>query len=238
VCTETTPNEPENCITAEQPDLTVHRQALPTFPDVCRNDAQFKAWQRSRDWLMYDANEKTVRCSTCSQIKRLGLFNESGQHNETAFIDVVVQCKTAKSLLKKIDKHRDSNAHKSCALTVCTRSAETIVQSIKAAETKFKERHRDNIDVTMKVFRTAYECTKSHLPCTEHARLIELQSLNGLNCGNILYSNHTCSNVISHISSEMRSEIVQHIVNSGAPFSVMVDESTSVANAQSLIVKL
>jgi len=99
------------------------------------------------------------------------------------------------------------------------------------------ERHRENIDATVTVFRTAYECAMSHLPCTEHSHLITLQALNGVRCGNILYSNHACSSIVNHISEEMRSEIVSHIVDTGADFSIMVhDESTSVSNVQSLIV--
>ena len=87
------------------------------------------------------------------------------------------------ALLKKIHKHRDSRAHKSCTDILCTRSTDEIGQSFKATQSKFMERHKDNSDATTKVFRTAYECTKSHMPYTKHPRLMELQTLNGVNCG-------------------------------------------------------
>ena len=76
------------------------------------------------------------------------------------------------------------------------------------------------------MFRTAYECAQSHLSYTEHSRLIALQSLNGVQCGNILYSDHACNNIIAHISTEMRREIVSYIVQTKQQFSIMVDEST------------
>ena len=52
----------------------------------------------------------------------------------------------------------------------------------------------------------------------------------------LLYSNHARTNIVAHISSEMQAEIVNYIVESGEKFSLMVDESTSVLNTQSMIV--
>ena len=51
------------------------------------------------------------------------------------------------------------------------------MNTAKAAQSKFLERHRDNIDATTKVFRTVYECAKSHLSYSEHGRMVKLQSL-------------------------------------------------------------
>jgi hypothetical protein len=124
-------------------------------------------------------------------------------------------------------------------LSICKeRENERLEQSIDVANSRFVERHKENIDVTCKIFRTVYECVTSHLSCSEHPRLVELQSLNGINCGNILYSHHACSNITSHIAAEMRSELVQFLKINGAMFSIMVDESTSVSNVQSMVVYL
>ena len=127
-------------------------------------------------------------------------------------------------------------SHKKCENILEARRANRIVESAQTAESRFVERHKENIEATAKVFRTAYECAQSHLPFSEHPRLIALQSLNGIQCGNILYSNHARSNIVAHISSEMRSQIVNYVVQTGEKFSFMVDESTSVANTQSMIV--
>jgi len=123
-----------------------------------------------------------------------------------------------------------------CQELLATRADKQIETSIETAQTKFMERHKDNIEATEKVFRTAYECAKSHLPFREHTRLIELQSINGLACGEVLKSYHSCANIVSHIASCMRDEISNYIVQHKCPFSILVDESTSVANVQSLIV--
>lgn len=92
------------------------------------------------------------------------------------------------------------------------------MNAAKAAQSKFLERHKDNIDATTKDFRSAYECAKSHLSYSEHCHMINLQSLNEINCGSMLYSHHACSNIISHISHEMRAEIINYVVQSGANF--------------------
>lgn len=209
-----------------------------TYPKVCRNREQFEAWQRTRKWLIFDCSCSSVKCTSCSQVKRLGLHTAPGQHNETAFVDGSVKGKDAKTLLKKIDKHRDSTSHRKCEEILAEKESERLLKAVKNAEIKFVERHKDNIAATVKVFRTAYECAKSHLPCTEHTRLIQLQLLNGVDCGNVLYSNHSCGNIIHHVSDQMRSELVQHIVSSHAKLSILVDESTSVSNIQSMVVYL
>ena len=97
---------------------------------------------------------------------------------------------------------------------------------------------KKNVTATAVVFRTAYECTQSHLSFREHERLIDLQSVNGLACGEMLYSHHACANIIKHIANCPRQEIAEYVVSRGAKFSLMIDESTSVSNVQSLIVYL
>jgi len=175
---------------------------------------------------------------SCSHIKQLGLHAIPGQHIETAFVKGHVKGKNAKTLLKKIDKHRDFAAHEICEKILAEREGEHIQTAMKNAELKFVERNKENVEATAKVFRTAYECAKSHLPHTEHTRLIELQSINGVNCGNILYSNNACSDIISHVSTQMCDELIKHIVSCQSKFAILVDESTSVANIQSMVVYL
>lgn len=221
---------------------TADSKTRATHPAVCRDLEHFKNWQKTRNWLAFDEVSGSVKCVSCSKIGgQTGHALHAattGQRTDAAFVKGHVKGKTGKILLKKIDKHRDSAAHKMCEKILDERKGEQIKTVIKNAETKFVERNKENIEVTEKVFRTVYECAKSHLPHTEHTRLIELQSINGVNCGNILYSKTACSDIIHHISSEMCIEIVKHIISSHAKFSIIVDESTSVANVQSMVVYL
>ena len=85
------------------------------FPSVCRNADQFAAWQMSRPWLVFNPSTGSVQCSHCAEIKQLGIHAERGQRNKPAFVDGTVEkSKDAKTLLKKIDKHRDSAFHAKC----------------------------------------------------------------------------------------------------------------------------
>jgi hypothetical protein len=229
-------NEPDARSTSVAGELVFTARTAHTFPKICRNREQFAAWQKSRPWLTVDEESGNVRCLFCCDVKRLGLHNKRGQHNETAFIDGAIACNSAKTLFKKIDKHRDSQAHMKCAEILQEKQANRIVLAVQEADAKFAEHYKTSIDVTSRVFRTVYECVKSHLPCSEHPRLIALQSLNGLDCGKVLYSNHSCSNIASHIADCMRTDLIHYILNSQSKFSLLIDESTSVSNVQSIIV--
>jgi len=184
--------------------------ASTVYPKVCRNEKQFEAWQKSRPWLIMNINTKSVQCSTCASVKRLGLHKVRGQRDESAFVDGnVCDCKDAKTLLKKIDKHKDSVMHKKCEELLKIRENEQIRKGANIAQEKFVEKNKRNVTATAVVFRTAYECAQSHLSFREHERLMELQSANGLVCGEMLYSHHACANIIKHIACCMRKEIVE-----------------------------
>lgn len=190
-------------ISAESLTMTVK------FPSVCRDGQQFQNWQKSRPWLVM-APTGSVKCATCAEVKKLGLHASSGQHEGTAFVEgTVMDC-----LLKKIDKHRDSGTHKKCKDILDTREEDSIRESLRASQSLFEERHKDNIETTQKIFCTAYECAKSQLPFAEPPRLVDLQDLNGVSCGNMLFSDHSFASIVEYVGSEMRSEIISYIIKS------------------------
>src|SRR5271163_4113738 len=113
---------------------------------------------------MLSDSGNSVMCQSCSQVKSLGIFTERGEHFESAFVDGSVKdCKTAKTLLKKVDKHRDSASHNKALQILASSEEDLLGNSVRNAQTNYEERHKHNIDATEKVFRTAYECGKWHL---------------------------------------------------------------------------
>jgi hypothetical protein len=52
----------------------------------------------------------------------------------------------------------------------------------------------------------------------------------------MLYSHHAYGNIVRHIASSMKKEIAECIITNQCKFSIMIDESTSVSNVQSIIV--
>jgi len=53
------------------------------------------------------------------------------------------------------------------------RVSDRILESTEAAKSRFEECHQEDIEATTKIFRTAYECVKSHLSFSKHSRLLE-----------------------------------------------------------------
>lgn len=94
-----------------------------------------------------------------------------GQRQEVAFVEGTVKyCKTAKTLLKKIDKHQRSTMHAN-ALHILEEQQKDKIKL--AAEATFVERNAENVRATAVVFRTAYEGAHSHLSFREHERLLD-----------------------------------------------------------------
>jgi len=57
-----------------------------------------------------------------------------------------------------------------------------------------------------------YYITKSNRLYTDHPNLVELQELNDVNLGRVLHSNVICSDIIDHISSEMRRAVIKGMI--------------------------
>ena len=93
-------------------------------------------------------------------------------------------------------------------------------------------------DVTVKVFRTVYFVAKMCRPFTDHEKLIELQTLNGVEMGLILHSRNTAREVITHIADQMRKRIVEELVKSETKIAILVDEATTTSKKSGLVICL
>jgi len=52
----------------------------------------------------------------------------------------------------------------------------------------------------------------------------------------MLYSHHLCSKILKHIAQEMKTELNNYIKESSHPFSVMIDETTTLSTKSALII--
>lgn len=112
-------------------------------------------------------------CSTSNNVQSLGLHNSQGLNQESAFMDdKVADACTTKTLLKKIDRHRDSVIHTKSEKILKDCETDALREFLEVSQTLFEKRHKETIDVTAKVFRTAYECAKSQLSFSEHSHLM------------------------------------------------------------------
>ena len=94
------------------------------------------------------------------------------------------------------------------------------------------------IDLTMKILRTAYYIAKNIISYTDHPDLIELQTLNGNNLGIGLRSRFCATNLIGHIAHEMRYKICTHIKQIEGKISILLDESTTLSNLSCFLIYL
>lgn len=135
------------------------------------------------------------------------------------------------AIRKKIYEQRDSASHK---------KAEEIQEraSVDTLKTVLVENQREQVDVTCRVFRTVYYIASNNRPYVDHPGLVDLQSLNGANLGRMLHSNNAATDIADHIAVEMRRKLLQVVRDAKLPFSVLIDESTSLSQKLCLIVYL
>lgn len=133
------------------------------------------------------------------------------------------------SLRNKIKRHCSSKAHNE-ALSILTQKESNILSK------QFEKSAHKLHNSTLLVFRTAYYLAKNNRPFNDHFNLIELQNLNGVKLGNTLHSRFSSTNIIEHVSREMKLKIVKNITETGAKLSVLIDESTTISALCGMIV--
>lgn len=79
-------------------------------------------------------------------------------------------------------------------------------------------------------------CAKEELAFTKHPAIIELQQLNGCTAASMLHSHNSCANILRHISQEMKKELNAYIRDSVHPFSILIDETTTLSTKSALII--
>ena len=96
--------------------------------------------------------------------------------------------------------------------------------------------NKAEVRIIEKVLRIAYFIAKKDRPF-DHPDLLELQQLNGADIGFGLRPRFTATNMVDHISTEIRKTGCSEIQKAEGKISILIDESTSVRNT-SLIVYL
>lgn len=134
-------------------------------------------------------------------------------------------------LRNKLKKHFESNAHKS--------SVQILDNKDKNMLSKLMEEKDYQINkATHSIFRTAYYIAKYNRPFDDHLKLVQLQELNGIKLGITLHSRHSSTNIIQHISKEMKHKIIKNIIDTNAKCSILIDESTTLSALCSMVVYL
>lgn len=221
-----------------------------TAADASSNESNTNSWPsfwskkqwnyfcEENTWLI--AKNKSIGCSVCAWVQCLGpnkcghgLKNQLSEEWINASVHAYGsdKSKQQKSLRKKIYIHRDSIGHVE-AKKVKAKADECLLM------TSVINQQQEEFASTCNVFRTAYYLATNDRPYLDHAELIELQRMNGVDVGRVLHSNVVAADIIDHISSTMKQRIIDSIISNSTPISVSIDESTTVSSKSCLIIYL
>lgn len=100
------------------------------------------------------------------------------------------------------------------------------VKDERSEETK----NNNYLEVTARIIRTVFVINKLSLPFSDHASLISLQNLNGLNMGIHHYDRQSCTKMTVDISMQMHETLINNLIESKMPISIIVDDSTDAGN--------
>lgn len=96
--------------------------------------------------------------------------------------------------------------------------------------------NEDRLLITARMFRSIFVLNKLSLPFSDHAGLVSLQKLNGLDMGYHHYERTSCAKITVFISDTMHETLIDYLIKSQTPISVIVDDTTDVSNIHYKIV--
>jgi hypothetical protein len=99
-------------------------------------------------------------------------------------------------------------------------------EELSSFQKEMEHRELVALEVTNRMFRTVFVEIKLNLPFSSHPKLVSLQERNGIDMGNQHYSRFTANKITIFISNVMQQTLVEHIMESSSPLSVIVDGST------------
>lgn len=195
-------------------------------------------WEEKRKiypWLVCERGK--LGCSICSKVGSLGVEKTRGLNISIEWSSSLVgfHGKTRSvhlaSLRKKCHRHANSQAHIKASNIKKTANDDTLGKMI-------DQLNESEINLTCKIFRTAYFIAKNSKPFSDHFELLELQELNGAYIPHGLRSRFSATNICDHIAVEMKQRICTEILKVNGKISVLIDESTTLSKKSTLIVYL
>uniref|UniRef100_A0A3P8SQM7 DUF4371 domain-containing protein n=1 Tax=Amphiprion percula TaxID=161767 RepID=A0A3P8SQM7_AMPPE len=191
--------------------------ATSNYPSIWTKE-QYHQFKDKNEWLF--AKNGMLGCTLCHNVKDLGVMSSRGVNIAANWAEGKI-CSFGQtreiqltSLRKKIHEHKNSLAHK---------------EADKILNLPLRQ---------LPVFRTAYYVAKSNKPFTDFESLIDLQEANSMNLGRVLHSKTVCVDIVGHVASQMKNEILKKIIKNKSKITILADESTTVGNKSTLIVFL
>uniref|UniRef100_A0A3P8SJE1 Uncharacterized protein n=1 Tax=Amphiprion percula TaxID=161767 RepID=A0A3P8SJE1_AMPPE len=208
--------------------------ATSNYPSIWTKE-QYHQFKDKNEWLF--AKNGMLGCTLCHNVKDLGVMSSRGVNIAANWAEGKI-CSFGQtreiqltSLRKKIHEHKNSLAHKEVDKILQT-AKKDILMNINATSQEFA------FETTARVFRTAYYVAKSNKPFTDFESLTDLQEANSMNLGRVLHSKTVCVDIVDHVASQMKNEILKKFIKNKSKITILADESTTVGNKSTLIVFL
>jgi hypothetical protein len=125
-------------------------------------------------------------------------------------------------------EHKERAGHKAALKLLAKAEKETLPNVLVKTLAREKE-------ITSKIFRTACKVAKENQSFHSFEDEKDLQELNGIDMGRILYSTNACTIIVNNISTKMRKSSVKEIIKSKSKISIIMDESTTLSKKSTLI---
>lgn len=230
-------SESKHVVTAE--DYEEHQSSLEisltnTLP-VCWSNSQYEHFKKENQWLL--VRDSKLGCTVCAEVKQLVALTKTGVRSllSQEWVNTAIHCygdtikKQQMSLRKKIHDHRVSTSHIEAQNILNTKKTEQLSSTL-------ARNAQEASATTARVFRTAYYIAKHNRPYSDHPDLLDLQGANGIDVGRVLQSNVTCTEIIDCIAETMKERLLTQMKIEQAPFSILIDESTSLGRKTCMVV--
>ena len=140
--------------------------------------------------------------------------------------------------IKKLREHSKTAVHVAVINYLKTTKAKTLADEFKEAERKQNDRDLGKYRATANMLRIVYTEVKLNIPLTSHQTLIQLISTTGGEVGIHHYERTSATRMAKFISDIFHQNLVNYILKSDGPWSIICDGSTDAWQNHYLVVLL
>uniref|UniRef100_A0A3P9JP33 DUF4371 domain-containing protein n=1 Tax=Oryzias latipes TaxID=8090 RepID=A0A3P9JP33_ORYLA len=192
---------------------------LPEYPSIWTKE-QYEQFKEKNEWIF--AKNGMLGCQKCHTVKDLGVASSRGVNIAPNWVAGKI-CPSGHTRDVQLSSLRK-------------KYMSTKTQQLTKKHSCKHEYQESSFLPAARVFRTAYYVAKYNKPFTDFESLIDLQETNSINMGRVLHSKTVCVDIVDHVASQMKKEIMTKIIQNRSKITVLADESTNVGNKSTLIV--
>lgn len=198
---------------------------------------------RVQTWFMYVINYVNQMlnhyyCRICEHWYGVMALDELQRPNiakKTGELKTGDKLRSSKSRNKAlILGHYQSSLHQTTIRHLKRRKIAAVMVKLEMAQRKSNEEVAWGPTVCL--MRSSYFAIKANLPFNSFPRLLELQTLNGIDCGTVHNTYHGVKAAAASISKGMHKKTVQKLIRDDIPLALISDESTSKSQTKYMVI--